>query len=42
VNGNQKFDLEERLLAFSVRIIKIAEQLPAKRTGNHNSTLTAS
>ena len=31
----QKYDLEERLLAFSVRIIKIVEQLPNNRTGNH-------
>jgi four helix bundle protein len=31
----QKYDLEERLLEFSVRIIKIVEQLPNTRTGNH-------
>ena len=31
----QRYDLEERLLAFSVRIIKIVEQLPNTRTGNH-------
>jgi four helix bundle protein len=31
----QKYDLEERLLAFSVRILKIVEQLPNTRTGNH-------
>jgi four helix bundle protein len=31
----RKYDLEERLLAFSVRIIKIVEQLPNTRTGNH-------
>jgi len=31
----QKYDLEERLLAFSVRIIKIVEHLPNTRTGNH-------
>ena len=31
----QRYDLEERLLAFSVRIIKIVEQLPNSRTGNH-------
>ena len=29
------YDLEERLLAYSVRIIKIVEQLPKTRTGNH-------
>ncbi len=31
----QRYDLEERLLEFSVRIIKIVEQLPNNRTGNH-------
>lgn len=31
----QKYDLEERLLEFSVRIIKIVEQLPNSKTGNH-------
>jgi len=31
----KRYDLEERLLAFSVRIIKIVEQLPNTRTGNH-------
>ncbi|MEA3292249.1 MAG: four helix bundle protein [Pseudomonadota bacterium] len=31
----QRYDLEERLLEFSVRIIKIVEQLPNTRTGNH-------
>ena len=29
------YDLEERLLEYSVRIIKIVEQLPNTRTGNH-------
>ena len=29
------YDLEERLLEFSVRIIKIVEQLPNTRTANH-------
>jgi four helix bundle protein len=33
--AKRKYDLEERLLAFSVRIIKIVEQLPNTRTGNH-------
>ena len=32
---NQKYDLEERLLVYSVRIIKIIEMLPNTRTGNH-------
>jgi len=31
----RRYDLEERLLAFSVRIIKIVEQLPNTRTDNH-------
>ena len=29
------YDLEERLLEFSVRIIKLVEQLENSRTGNH-------
>jgi four helix bundle protein len=29
------YDLEERLLGYSVRIIKIVEQVPNTRTGNH-------
>ena len=31
----QPYDLEERLLEYSVRIIKIVEQLPNTRVGNH-------
>jgi len=31
----QTYDLEERLLEYSVRIIKIVEQLPNTRAGNH-------
>jgi len=31
----QKYDLEERLLAYSVRVVKIVEQLPNTRAGNH-------
>ena len=30
-------DLEDRLLAYSVSIIKIVDQLPNTRTGNHVS-----
>ncbi len=33
----QTYDLEERLLEYSVRIIKIVEQLPNTRAGNHVS-----
>ena len=31
----QTYDLEERLLEYSVQIIKVVEQLPNTRTGNH-------
>ncbi len=31
----QVYDLEERLLEYSVRIIKIVDQLPNTRTGSH-------
>ena len=31
----QNYDLEERLLGYSVRIIKIVEQLPNSKAGNH-------
>ena len=31
----QTYDLEERLLEYSVRIIKVVEQLPNTRVGNH-------
>ena len=31
----QKYDLEERLLEYSVRIIRIVEKLPTTRVGNH-------
>ena len=31
----QAYDLEERLLKYSIRIIKLVEQLPNTRTGNH-------
>ena len=31
----QAYDIEERLLACSVTIIKLVEQLPSSRTGNH-------
>jgi four helix bundle protein len=33
--NKQTFDLEERLLEYSVGVIKIVEQLPNTRTGNH-------
>ena len=31
----QTYDLEERLIEYSVRTIKIVEQLPNTITGNH-------
>jgi len=31
----KSFDLEDRLISFSVRIIKVAEALPNTRTGKH-------
>jgi four helix bundle protein len=34
-NVNKKYDLEERLIDFSVRIIYLVEKLPNTRTGNH-------
>ena len=33
--NKRNYDLEERLLEYSVRIIKIVEQLPNTRAGNH-------
>jgi four helix bundle protein len=37
MNAERQYNLEERLLEFSVKIISIAEALPASRTGNHIS-----
>ena len=34
---NRKFDLEERLIDFAVRIIRTAESLPKTKVGNHIS-----
>ena len=33
----REFDLEERLIDFAVRIIRMAESLPKTKTGNHIS-----
>jgi four helix bundle protein len=33
--NKKKYDLEERLLDYSVRIIKLVERLPNTRTGSH-------
>jgi hypothetical protein len=35
----QTYDLEERLLEYSVRIIKIVEQLPNTKANNHVSVV---
>jgi four helix bundle protein len=35
MDDRRKYDLEERLLDYSVQIIKIVEQLLKNRTGNH-------
>ena len=32
---NRIFDIEERLIDFAVRIIRIAESLPKTRAGTH-------
>jgi four helix bundle protein len=32
---NNKYDLEERLLSYTVLILRIVEKLPKTRTGNH-------
>ena len=36
-NKNRKYDLENRLLDFSVRMINIVEVLPNTRAGNHRA-----
>lgn len=35
VEGGRKFDLEERLIDFSVLIIELVEKIPNTRSGNH-------
>ena len=32
---NDKYDLEERLLEYAARIIRLVEKLPDTRAGNH-------
>src|SRR5882762_6246461 len=34
-NGKQTFDLEERLLQYAARVIRLASRLPRDRSGNH-------
>ena len=35
MNNDKKFDLQDRLINFAVRIIKLAESLPESKIGNH-------
>jgi four helix bundle protein len=35
VANNRKYDLEDRLINFAVRMIAISEMLPNTRAGNH-------
>ena len=35
MSKDYRYDLEERLIDFAVRIIKLSEALPSTRTGNH-------
>jgi len=35
MNPAPKYDLEERLLEYAARIIRLVERLPASRAGNH-------
>ena len=35
MSNERQYNLEERLLEFSVKIIRIVEALPTNRTGNH-------
>ncbi len=32
---NKKFDLQDRLIEYAVKIIKISEKLPKTKAGNH-------
>lgn len=34
-SGERKFDLEDRMLEFTARLIKMVDALPASRAGNH-------
>jgi len=35
VKESRNFDLEERLIDFAVRVIRVAESLPKSKAGNH-------
>ena len=34
-NGEKKYDLEERLIAYAAEMIGVSEALPSTRSGNH-------
>lgn len=34
---NRKYDLEERLIVFAIKIMEIVEELPKTRAGNHTA-----
>jgi four helix bundle protein len=35
MGSEKQFDLQERLIDFAVKVIKVTEALPNNRTGNH-------
>jgi len=35
---NKTFDLEDRLIDFAVRIIRVAKSLPKTKAGNHKTS----
>ena len=35
MNSDKRYDLEDRLLEYAAMIVRVAERLPATRTGNH-------
>jgi four helix bundle protein len=35
MNSVKKYDLEDRLIEFAIRIIELVEELPKSRAGNH-------
>ncbi len=35
MNSAKKYDLEDRLIEFAIRIIELVEELPKSRAGNH-------
>jgi hypothetical protein len=35
MNSAKKYDLEDRLIEFAIRIIELVEELPKNRAGNH-------